>query len=144
MDYQLTNLFEVFICKTLMILLFFIPIRILTLPVPTVTAHFFYAVLGFPTEFGFDLGRVAVAGGDVAGTAGLDGIGDFHSVDFLKGGDYVQNGIAVASTDVIDSEAALALNGFQGADMGAGEINDVDIVAYSCAIGGVVIVAKNS
>ena len=121
-----------------------IPIRILILPVPAVTAHLFYAVLGFPTEFGFGLGRVAVASGDVTGTAGLDGVGDFHSVDFLKGGDYVQNGIAVAGTDVIDGEAALALNGFQGADMGAGEVNDMDIVAHSCAIGGVVVISKNS
>ena len=121
-----------------------ISIRILTLPVPTVTAHFFNAVLGFPTEFGFGFGWIAVAGGDVAGTAGLDGIGDFHSVDFLKGGDYVQNGIAVAGTDVIDGEATLALNGFQGADMGAGEVNDVDIVAHSCTIGGVVVVTKDA
>ena len=121
-----------------------ISIRILTLPVPTVTAHFFNAVLGFPAEFGFGLGGVAVAGGDIAGTAGLDAIGDFHTVDFLKGGDYVQNGIAVAGTDVIDSEAALALNGFQGADMGAGKVNDVDIVAHSCAIGGVVVVTKDA
>jgi len=121
-----------------------IPIRILALPVPTVAAHLFYAVLGFPAEFGFGLGRVAVAGGDVAGTAGLDAIGDFHSVDFLKSGDYVQNGIAVTCADVIDGETALALNGFQGTDMGAGEVNDMDIVAHSCAIGGVVVVTKDS
>ena len=124
--------------------LLLIPIRILTLPVPTVTTHFFYAVLGFPTEFSFGLGWIAVAGGDVAGTAGLDGVGDFNSVDFLKSGDYVQNGIAIAGTDVIDSEAALALDGFQGADMGAGEVNDVDIVAHSCTIGGVVVVTKDA
>ena len=64
---------------------------ILFLPVPSVAAHFLDAVLGLPTEFVECLLRIAVAGGDISYTAGLDAVGHLNAVHFFKGLNYVEH-----------------------------------------------------
>lgn len=59
-------------------------IGILVLPVPTIPAHFLNAALCTPAQLLPRLGGIRVAGGDVAGTAGCDGIGYFDAVGLLS------------------------------------------------------------
>ena len=125
-------------------LLFGEAVGVLLLPVPAVADHLFDAVLGFPAQLAFGFGGVAVAGGDVAGTAGLDAVGHLDTVHLDEGVDHVEDAVAVACAEVVDVEAAAALDGLEGADVAAGEIDDVDIVAHAGAVGGVIIVAEDA
>ena len=114
------------------------------LPVPAVAAHLFDTVLGFPAKLVFGFGGVAVAGGDVAGAAWLDGVGDGHTVDFLKGIDNVEDAVAMACAEVVDGEAAAAVDGLEGCDMTAGQVDDMDVVADAGSVMGGVVVAENT
>ena len=61
-----------------------ISVRVVTLPIPGVAAHFLEAVLSLPSEFTFGFGGIGITGGDVAGSTWLDAIWDFNAVDFLE------------------------------------------------------------
>ena len=72
------------------------------LPIPAVADHVVDTVLGFPTQLCFRFGGVAVAGGDVAGTARLDAVGHVHAVDADEGLHHVEHTVSVAGTHIID------------------------------------------
>ena len=91
-----------------------VAVRVALLPVPGVAAHFLDAVLGLPAEFLECLFGVAVAGGDVACTAGLDAVGHLESVHLFKGVHHVEHGVAVACTQVVNGESALVFDGLEG------------------------------
>lgn len=122
----------------------FVSIGVLFLPVPAVAAHLVDTVLGFPTEFVLGFGGVAVAGGDVAGAAWLDGVGDRHTVDFLEGVDDVEYAVAVTGAQVVDGQAATAVDGFESCHMAASEVDDMDVVADAGAVVCGVVVTEDS
>lgn len=114
------------------------------LEVPGVAAHVVDVAGGAPAQLGLRLGGVAVAGGDVARAAWLDGVGHVQPVRLLKGVHHVEHRVAVACAQVVDGEALALLDGLQCGDVSGGEVHDVDVVAHSGAVGGVIVVAKDS
>ena len=122
----------------------FVSLRVVLLPVPRVAAHFFDAIFGLPTEFVESFLRIAVASGDIACTARLDAVRNFYVVHFFEGFDDIENGVAMAGSEVVNSEAALAFDGLEGGDMACGEVANVDVVANASTVWGIVIVAKNA
>ncbi len=64
---------------TALFVLIRISVGIGALPSPGILAHFFNSSFSFPMKLFERFARVAVAGCDIAGTAGLDGIGDLNS-----------------------------------------------------------------
>ena len=84
-----------------------------------------------------------VAGGDeaggVAGATGLFDGGDGFPGDFFAGGDDFADAGAAAGPEVIEG----AFFGFEGEDMGLGEVEDVDVVADAGAVWGGVIGAED-
>ena len=125
-------------------LFFWVAVGVEALPVPTVTYHVVDVEAGFPAQFFGGFVGVAVAGGDVAGSAGLDDIGDFDSVYTLEGMHHVEDAVAVAGAEVVDGEAADTLDGFECADVSGGKVDDMNIVAHAGAIGGGIVVAEDA
>ena len=121
-----------------------VSLRVLLLPVPGIAAHFFDAVLSFPAEFVECFLRVAIASGDVACAARLDAVRDFYVVYIFECVDNVKHGIAVARTEVVNGESAFAFDGLECGNVACGEVANVDVVANSCAIGGVIVVAEHA
>ena len=121
-----------------------VTVGILFLPIPGVAAHFLDAELGLPAKFLVCLFGVAVAGGDVAYTAGLDAVGHLDAVYFFKGVYHVEYGVAVACTQVVNGESALVFDGLEGAHVARGEVANVNVVANASTIGGVVVVAEHA
>ena len=84
-----------------------------------------------------------VTGGDeaggVAGATGLFDGGDGFPGDFFAGGDDFADAGAAAGPEVIEG----AFFGFEGEDVGLGEVEDVDVVADAGAVGGGVIGAED-
>ena len=76
--------------------------------------------------------------------AGLDGVGYGDSVYTLESVDHVEDAVAVAGAEVVDGEATLPLDGFEGADVPVGEVDDVDVVAHAGAVRGGVVVAEDA
>ena len=57
--------------------------------------------------------------------------------------DDIQHTVAVAGAQIADEEAALGLQLPDSADMAAGQVHDVDVVAHAGAVGGGVVVAED-
>ena len=119
-------------------------VRIVLLPVPGVAAHILDAVFSLPAQFALGLGGIAVAGGNVARTAGLDAVGHVDAVDLDEGLHHVEHGIAVTGADIVDGDALLALNALKSSHMSLGQIDHVDVVAHAGAVGGGVVVAEDA
>ena len=62
---------------------------------------------------------------------------------FLKGVQHVHDAVALAGAQVADEEAAAGLQLPDGADVAAGQVHHVDVVADAGAVGGGVVVAKD-
>ena len=120
-----------------------VALGVLLLPVPAVGAHLLDAVLSHPAQLTLGLGGVGVALGDIAGAAGLDDVGELLAAGFLKGMDDIQHAVALAGAQVADEEAAIGLQLADGADMAAGQIHHVDVIADAGAVRGGVIVAED-
>ena len=90
-----------------------VTLGVVLLPVPSVAAHFFDAVLGLPTELVECLLRVAVASGDVACATRLDAVRNLDVVDFFECFYDIEHGVAVTCTQVINGEAALAFDSLE-------------------------------
>src|SRR5699024_9383026 len=65
-----------------------IPVRVLALPVPAVSAHFLNAVLSFPAQLLLGLGGVGVALRNVSGTAGVNYIGQLPAASLAESVDH--------------------------------------------------------
>ncbi len=119
------------------IFLTLIAVGVGALPTPAVGAHALDAVLGL------GLGGVGVAGGDVAGAAGLDSVGNVDAGCGHEGVHQLEHGGALAGAQVVDAHAGL-LDGLEGRDVAAGQVDDVDVVADAGAVGGVVVVVEDA
>ena len=120
-----------------------VAVRVLLLPVPAVGAHLLDAVLSHPAQLVFGLGGVSVALGDVAGAAGIDDVGDGLAAGFLEGMDDIQHAVTLAGAEVADEEAAVRFQLLDGADMAAGQVHDMDVVADAGAVGSGVVIAED-
>ena len=67
-------------------------VGIVLLPVPAVATHLLDAELCLPSELLLGLGGIAVAGGDVARTARLDGVGHVDTVDLDESLHHIDDG----------------------------------------------------
>src|SRR5215472_7690420 len=97
---------------------------------------------GAPAE---DTGEFFVAGyedGGVARAAGTEFAGNFLAGDALCALDDIENGVA-ASRAHVEGFAGHALDFFEGADVGIGDIQDMDVVAKAGAVGSGVVGAED-
>ena len=115
-----------------------IAVGVVLLPVPAVGTHLLDAVLSHPAQLILGLGGVGVALGDVAGAARVDDVGDLLAAGLGEGVDDIQHAVALAGAQIADEQAAVRLQLLDGADMAAGQIDDVDVVAHAGAVGGIV------
>ena len=109
-----------------------------------VFASVFDGKRGFPTKLlpcFVDISEVLVY---VARTARHDLIWDLDAIGLFKGVDKLKNGSALAGSEVIDDEAWVALQAFEGSDMAFGQIDDVDVVSDAGSIDGLVIVSEDT
>lgn len=117
---------------------------IILLPNPTVATHLFDTELCFPSEFGFCLCGIAVAGSNITQTTRFNGVRNLETIDFLECLYDIENGIAMTCTEVVDGETFVLLDSLEGTYVSVGEIYNMDIVANACAIRGVLIVAEDT
>ena len=120
-----------------------VAVGVVLLPIPAVGTHLLDAVLSHPAQLILGLGGVGIALGDIAGTAGIDHIGELLAAGLLKGMDDIQHAVAVAGAQVADEQAAVGLQLLDGADMAAGQVHDMDVVADAGAVGSGVVIAED-
>mmetsp|Transcript_7252 Transcript_7252/g.16918 ORF Transcript_7252/g.16918 Transcript_7252/m.16918 type:complete len:202 (-) Transcript_7252:613-1218(-) len=120
-------------------------VRVLALPVPGVGDGGGHVDLGHPIELLLGLLGLGIASGDVASAARGDLVLDGLAARLLHGGDDLQHRGPVASAQVVgDGALANALDGLvNGLDVATGEVDNVNVVAHACAIGGVVVAAED-
>lgn len=95
-------------------------------------------VLGFPAEGAVKFFFAGDQDGGIAGAARRKFAGDLMTGDFFGGVDNFEDGETAAIADV-ESFAGDGFDGFEGADVGIGDIEDVDVIANAGAVGGGVI-----
>ena len=120
--------------------LLFIAAGVIILPTPGIGARLLNGVGRFPTKFAFRLTAVGIACGDVAGAPWFDFVCDFVATGFAERGDDFKDRHSLARTEVIGSDARASMG--ECCDVTAREIDDVNIVAYTGAIGCAVIITK--
>ena len=115
----------------------------MALPIPAVAAHIRDVVLGLPTHHALGLGGIAPVGGDVAGTALADYVGQLLAAGLGEGGDDFEYRGAGAGAQVKDLDTGLAVHPVEGGHVTRCQVAHVDVVANTGAVGGGVIVAKD-
>ena len=118
-------------------------VGVMALPIPAVTAHIRDVVLGLPTHHALGLGGIAPVGGDIAGTALADHVGQLLAARLGEGGDDLEYRGAGAGAQVKDLDAGLAVHPVKGGNVTRGQIAHVNVVAHAGAVGGGVVVAKD-
>ena len=99
-------------------------------------------MLRFPAESVVKFVFAGDQNGRIAGAAGREFAGDFATGDALGGVENFQDGETAAVADV-ESLAGNAIEGFESAEVGIGDVHDVDVVADAGAVGRRVIGAKD-
>ena len=120
-----------------------IAVGIHRLPLPGGGAHLLDAVLGGPAQYVSGLGRVGVAGGDIARTAGVHRVGQRLAAGFFIGVENIHHAVALAGTQVADEKTTVGLQLFQRRQMALGQVHHMDVIPHAGAVRGVVVVAEN-
>ena len=115
----------------------------MALPIPAVAAHVRDVVLGLPAHHAFGLGGIAPVGGDIAGTALANHVGQLLAAGLGEGGDDLEYRGAGAGAQVKDLDAGLAVHPVEGGNVTGCQVAHVDVVAHAGAVGGGVVVAKD-
>src|SRR5208282_4292107 len=97
---------------------------------------------GFPAESLAELFFAGYQDGGVAGAAWEQFTGDFAAGDFFGGVEDFEDGETTAVANV-EGFAGDFFQGFEGADVGIGDVQDMDVVADAGAIGCGVVVAED-
>ena len=95
-----------------------------------------------PAERAVKLFLASDQDGRIAGAAGRDFAGNFAAGDFLGGVDDFEDGEAAAVADV-EGFAGNGFDRFEGAEVGVGDVEDVNVVANAGAIRRGVVRAEN-
>ena len=120
------------------------PVGVVFDKIPTVAAHILHVELCLPAEKLLCLGAVGVAFRDIAGSAGLDDVGNRHAAARLERGYCLEHAGSLAGAEV-DRFGALVSEGvLQGADVTVGKVHDVNVIAHAGAVHGGIIVAENA
>lgn len=118
-------------------------VGVVALPVPAIAAHVRDVVLGLPAHHALGLGGVAPVGGDIAGTALANHVGQLLAAGLGEGGDDLEHRGAGAGAQVKDLDAGLAVHPVEGGNVARGQVTNVDIVAHAGTVGGGVVIAKD-
>ena len=110
---------------------------------PGVGAHIPQGSLGSPVKELAALLGVRVAGGDVAGAAGTDPMGQGEAVDLFESFHHIEDGVALARAQVEDLRAGVGHQVVDGGGVPLRQIHHVDVVPHAGAVGGGIIVAED-
>jgi hypothetical protein len=99
-------------------------------------------VLGFPAERAVKFFFAGDQDGGIAGAAGRDFAGNFAAGDFLGGVDNFEDG-ETAAVAYVEGFAGNSFDGFEGAEVGVGDVEDVNVIADAGAVGSEVVRAEN-
>ena len=119
-----------------------VSVRILRLPSPGVRAHFLNAVLGLPAKLLLRLAGVGVAGGDIAGAAGLDLVRDLHAGGFLEVLHDIQHAVALSGSQIVNGKSGIVFDLLQGLHMSLRQIDHMDVVSYAGSVRSVIVVSE--
>ena len=92
-------------------------------------------------QFIFSLGRIGIAGSNIARPSFDDLIGDFAAAVLFKRPDDLENRISVAGAEVESIDPLVAANPCNGRKMSFCEVNDVDVIPHAGSVGGIVVVS---
>ena len=120
-----------------------VTVRVLALPVPAVAAHILERLFSSPAEKLTGLGRVCITFCDITCAAGSDLIRNGNAVCLFKCVDHIENAVTYARTEVEYLCALVRCRVIDRASMTACKVNDMDIVAYTSAVLGFVVIAEN-
>ena len=99
-------------------------------------------MLGSPAQGAVKFFFAGDQDGGIAGAAWGDFAGDFAAGDFFGGVDDFEDGEAAAVADV-EGFAGNRFDGFERAEVGVGDVEDVDVIADAGAVGSWVVRAED-
>ena len=91
--------------RPLLHILIFISVRIVLLPSPGILTHLTDTILCLPAKLVLCLGRITVAGCNIARSSRLDYIRNLHTCCSLKILHDVKHAVAVSGTQIVDAES---------------------------------------
>ena len=106
-------------------------VGVVALPIPAVAAHVRDIVLGLPAHHAFGLGGIAPVGGDIAGAALANHIGQLLATGLGEGGDDLEHRGAGAGAQVKDLDAGFAIHPVEGGNVTRCQVAHVDVVAHA-------------
>lgn len=117
-----------------------ISLRVVPGPEPEILASLLECMLGLPAEFGVGAGRVRSEVEDIASATRSNLVSELAADGGREGIDHLVDGAALAGTQVPGTHtgvvSAQVVEGFQVA---LGQVEDVDVVADSGSVAGVVV-----
>ena len=100
-----------------------IAVRVLRLPAPGICAHVLKILFSSPAEDLPGLGRIGIAGRDIAGTPGIDHIGKLFAAGSGESADNVKDTVADPRTEIEDIDALQFCHASDRADMALRQID---------------------
>ena len=100
-------------------------------------------MLCLPAKLCGGFAGIGIAYGDVAGAARAQLVGHGHAVGTFKSIHNIEHRIADAGAEVVDGQAAAVLVFLHGFKVAVGQVDHMDIVAHTGAVGGGVVAAEH-
>ena len=117
---------------------------IAALPAPGIPAHIHQGLLCLPAQLFCGLGRIGIAGCQIAGAAVNDLVWQIQAIGLVEGLHHIQHAVADAGAQVEYVTAQVLHRVFHCCHMALCQIHHVDLVSDTGAIGGVVVIAKHA
>ena len=112
------------------------------LPTPGAAAHVIDGFFCSPAQHFCSLVGLGVAAGNVSTATGHDLVRNVLAAGLGEGLDHVQDTTALAGTQVDGMPTRMVLRKFQGSQVAVYQVHNVDVVADTGAIRGVVVIPK--
>ena len=114
------------------------------LPAPRISAHAIEVVFRNPAEYVFGLLWVGIVFRNIARTARLNINGKLTAACAAERRHHIKHTRAFTGAEVHDLNARLAIHPVERRDMAACQVNHVDVIAHTRAIGRGVVVAEHA
>mmetsp|Transcript_43784 Transcript_43784/g.68546 ORF Transcript_43784/g.68546 Transcript_43784/m.68546 type:complete len:284 (+) Transcript_43784:125-976(+) len=121
-----------------------VAVGVVGLPDPRVFAHLLDSLNRLPAKLLLGLGRIRIAGWHVPWPPWSDGVRDFLVSGLLHSIDHVQNTVPMPSSEIVDYLTLDVSELVNRSHVTLGQVHHVDVVPYTCAIRGRVIIAEDS
>src|SRR5699024_5923589 len=118
--------------------------EVLRLPSPGNTSHIHQVLLCLPAQTSSALGRICIAGSQLAGASLHDLIRNLHAVGLFKCLDHIQHAVTNTGAQVEHFAAQVFHRVLHRGNVTLGQVYHMDVVPDAGAVVGVIVIAKDA